>query len=91
VAPTTDAIAALHDALAARDVTALRQASVDLAHTAFDLQMQHRDPVSLDRDRLVVWKRQLVLDAQAEDMAAVESDLVVLEVIGDRIERGADD
>jgi hypothetical protein len=91
VAPTTDAIAALRDALAAHDVTELRQASVDLAHAAFDLQMQHRDPVSLDRDRIVVWKRQLVLDARAEDMTAVDSDLVVLEAIGDRIERGADD
>ena len=69
-------------------MTDLRQAAVDLAHAAFDLQTQQRDPVGIDRDRVKAWKRQLVLDARAEDRAGVDSDLVVLEAIDDRLERG---
>ena len=89
--PTDRAIADLQVARPERNLTDLRQAAVDLAHAAFDLQTQHRDPVGIDRDRAQVWKRQLLLDGRADDLAGIDSDLVVLELIDDRLERGTDD
>ena len=89
--PTDRAIADLQVALSERNLSDVRQAAVDLAHAAFDLQTQHRDPIGIDRDRTQVWKRQLLLDGRADDLAGIDSDLVVLELIDDRLERGTDD
>jgi hypothetical protein len=84
---TTAAVGDLGDAVAARSVRQVRQAAIDLAHATYDLQMQHRDPASIDRDRIEVWKRQLLVDAQAGDRAGVDSDRTIIEAIADRNER----
>ncbi|MEJ7584470.1 MAG: hypothetical protein WKF43_10390, partial [Acidimicrobiales bacterium] len=90
-AQTTEALEALEQAVGARKVVPVRQSALEVAHSAFDLQLQYRDPRSIDTNRIGVWKRQLFIDARADDIAGVNSDLVIIEAIDDRIERNADD
>ena len=90
-AQTVDALDALEEAIDARRVVRTRQAAIDVAHAALDLQMQYRDPLRIDRNRTDVWKRQLFVDAMAEDLDGLNSDLVILDAIDDRTERNTDD
>jgi hypothetical protein len=76
---------ALAAAVDARDSERTRQAAIDTARWAFDLQLRHRAPQQIDLARFDLWAAQLQLDADAGDRAAVTGDLFTLDYIRDRI------
>ncbi len=79
------ALLVLTSAVNARDAQAARQAALDVAQTGLDLALRHRTPAEIDLDRLALWAAQLTLDAAAGDAAGVTSDVVIMEVIRDRV------
>jgi hypothetical protein len=81
----TDALAALSEAVDARDAAHTRQAAIDAAQWSLDLQLQYRPPTEVDLARFDLWAAQLTVDAAAGDAAAVNGDLFALDYIRDRI------
>jgi hypothetical protein len=81
----TDALAALADAVDARDAAQTRQAAIDTTQLSFDLQLRYRPAAEVDLARFDLWAAQLVADAAAGDAAAVNGDFFVLDYIRDRI------
>jgi uncharacterized membrane protein len=81
----TDALAALAEAVEARDAAQARQAAIDAARWSLDLQLQYRPPAEIDLARLDLWAAQLVADASAGDAAAVNGDFFALDYIRDRV------
>jgi hypothetical protein len=81
----TDDLAALAEAVDARDPAQVRQAALDTAQWSLDLQLQYRTPVEIDLARFDLWAAQLVVDAAAGDAAAVNGDFFALDYIRDRI------
>jgi hypothetical protein len=61
-----------------------RQAALDVELVARDLELRYRPPTDIDRARFDIWARSLLADAEGEDAAAVNGDVVVLERIWDR-------
>jgi hypothetical protein len=60
-----------------------RQAALDTALAAVDLELLHRDPTVIDLERMEVWALRLVADADTS--AAVRGDVATLETIWDRV------
>jgi hypothetical protein len=85
-----EALAHLDDALEGGKLVRARQAAVDAAHAALDLQLLHRPPAAVDVDRLAVWARQVLIDAGADDPGAVAGDIAVLETIAARVRHSLD-
>jgi hypothetical protein len=81
VAPTDRAVHALARTTQGRR----RQAALDVAQAALDVQLRYRPVAEIDRARLDLWARQLLLDAAARDLRAVRGDHSTLEWIRDRI------
>jgi hypothetical protein len=79
------AVDALEGAVRARRPARAGQAALDVLQSALDLALRHRSPAEIDRERFVVWTRQLQLDAAAGDAAGVTGDVATLEWIRDRI------
>jgi hypothetical protein len=77
---------ALHGVEHASSTAAARQAAVDLALRALDLQLRYRDPVDVNRDRVVIWCDQLLLDAARHDVGAVGSDIFTIYYLRDRVQ-----
>ncbi len=75
----------LAEAVDARDAAAARQAAIEVARWAQDLQLRYRPPVEVDLARFDLWLAQLVVDAEARDAAAVNGDFFTLDYIRDRI------
>jgi hypothetical protein len=67
-----------------------RQAALDIAQSSLDLQLQYRPSTDIDLARLDLWAAQVLVDAQAEDAAAVTGDVTTLELIRDRITGSVD-
>jgi hypothetical protein len=81
----SDALAALTEAVDARDPAKARQAAIDVAQTAFDFHLLHRPPAEIDLARFDLWARRLLVDAAANDAASVTGDVTTLEWVRDRI------
>lgn len=81
----TDALAALAEAVDARDAAQARQAAIDAAQSSLDLQLRYRPATEIDLARFDLWTAQLMVDAAAGDAAAVNGDLFTLDYIRDRI------
>ena len=77
---------ALVPAVGAKVGDGARNAAIEVALSALDLQLRHRTPEEADRDRLAVWARKAIVDAKTRDQGFLYSDVVTLELIGDRIE-----
>jgi hypothetical protein len=75
----------LSEAVRSRDTAGTRQASIDVAQWALDLQLRYLSPVEVDRGRFDLWLAQLVADAEAGDADAVNGDFFTLDYIRDRI------
>jgi len=72
--------------LRAADTTTLRaQESVDIARLALDLRLRHAAREEVDLSRLELWVRQLLIDIGQGDPAAVNGDLVSLDLVRDRV------
>lgn len=74
-------LADLVAAVSARRPARVARAVSGVAHASLDLQLLHRPPGEVDRDRLRLWARQVVVDAAAGELGAVDGDLVVLDAI----------
>ena len=81
----TDALAALAEAVDARDAAQAQQAAIDASQWSLDLQLRYRPQTEIDRARFDLWAAQLTVDAAAGDAAAVNGDLFTLDYIRDRI------
>ena len=71
-------------AVSARDRAASGTAAVDVSRSALDLQLRFRQPVEVDRERFLLWTRQVEVDAAAGDVGGVRGDVSGLEWIRDR-------
>lgn len=87
----TDALAALAEAVDARDAAQARQAAIDAAQSSLDLQLRYRPATEIDLARFDLWAAQLMVDAAAGDAAAVNGDLFTLDYVRDRILHTMDD
>jgi hypothetical protein len=84
----TDALAALAEKVEARDVAETHQAAIQVARASLDLQLRHRPPLQVDVARFDIRAVQLLVDAEAGNLAAVRGDFADLEWIRDRIAAG---
>ncbi len=85
VSQLSDRLADLVAAVASRRPARIQRAAIEVGHASLDLQLRHRPPAEVDRDRMRLWARQLVADAGAADADAVSGDVVVLEALWARI------
>src|SRR5919109_835145 len=83
-------IRALSKAVRNRRPRLSRQSALDVAQSALDLELLYRPPVEIDRQRFVLWTRQLQLDAASGSVAGVTGDVATLEWIRDRIAQALD-
>ena len=81
----TDALAALAEAVDARDDAQARQAAIDAAQSSLDLRLRYSPATEIDLARFDLWAAQLMIDAAAGDAAAVNGDLFTLDYVRDRI------
>ena len=81
----TDALAALSEAVEARDAARARQAAIDVARWGLDLRLLYRPQTEIDLSRMDLWAAQVTLDAAAGDAGAVRGDIFTLGYIRDRI------
>jgi hypothetical protein len=79
------ALKALSDAVGAKNAPGTRQAAVNFARAVLDLQLRHRLPAEIDRDRLGAWARQVQVDADAGDDKGLIGDVAILETIRNRM------
>jgi hypothetical protein len=77
----TEDLAALAEAVDARDTAQARQAAIDAAQWSLDLQLQYRPPDEIDLARFDLWAAQLT----AGDTGAINGDFFALDYIRDRI------
>jgi hypothetical protein len=81
----TGALAALTEAVDARDSGQTRLAAIDAARWSLDLQLQYRPQSEIDLARFDLWSAQVIVDAAAGDTSAVNGDVFTLDYIRDRI------
>ena len=81
----TNTLGALEDAVGAKRFARVRQAALGVAQAELDLELQYRSSDDVDRDRLALWRRQLLIDRAAGDSDAVAGDIETLKTIHDRI------
>lgn len=72
-------------AVGARKLSGASHEALDVANANLDLELRYRSPVEIDMSRFEVWVRQLQLDAEAKNEAAVLGDVTILEWIRDRV------
>jgi hypothetical protein len=87
----SDALVSLERAVRARNAVDSRLAAVGVAVASLDLQLRHRPPAEIDLARLDLQAARLGVDAAAEDLPAVRSDVANLDWIRDRIAHTLDD
>jgi hypothetical protein len=79
------ALHALAPAVGARNRQAAQQAALQVADASLDLQLRYRPAVQINLARLRLWARRLLVDAAANNAAAVHGDVTTLAWIRDRI------
>jgi hypothetical protein len=62
-----------------------RQAAIEVERYGLDVLVRFQARVSIDHARIAMFSRQLILDAQAEDLPGVTGDLAVIDIILDRL------
>jgi hypothetical protein len=72
-------------AVGARDSRTAPQAALAVANASLDLQLRYRPVVAINLARFELWARQLLVDAAANNAAAVHGDVTTLAWIRDRI------
>jgi hypothetical protein len=79
------ALHALAAAVGAHSSRTAPQAALEVADASLDLQLRYRPVAEINRARLELWARQLLVDAAAKNPAAVQGDVTTLAWIRDRI------
>jgi hypothetical protein len=91
------ALGDLTTAVLGRHRRAAAQGALDVIDATFDIELQYRPPSAINKARLVLWTRQLALDAHARRPRAVHGDVTTIGWIRDRLDldpaagRGIDD
>jgi len=80
------ALQRLGGAVESRQAPKARQAAIDVAQSSLDLQLRHRPVTEIDLARFELWADQVLVDAAAGDLAAVNGDFFVLDYIRDRVQ-----
>jgi hypothetical protein len=77
----------LFPAVDARNGIGASDGALDVLQASLDLQLQYRPPTEIDRARLDLWTRQLVVDTGGNDPdpANIAGDVTTLEWIWDRV------
>ena len=78
------ALRKLTAAIDGRDRTATGTAAIDIAQSTLDLELRHRPPAEIDRERFELWARQISVDAAAGDMGGVNGDVTTMDWVLDR-------
>ena len=73
-----------------RNAIKARQAAIETARWAFDLQLRHRPVTEINLARFDLWAAQVLVDADNEDAKNVSSDMFTLTLIRDRILKAVD-
>jgi len=84
------AMSALRTTVDDRRTPAAGLAAIDVARATLDLRLRHRPRAEIDRARLGLWVRQLLVDLEARDRAGVAGDLAALDWTRDRLARDLD-
>lgn len=79
-----DALGRLDKAVASRSRTTAGHAALDVAYASLDLELRHRPPAEIDRERFGIWARRLQLDAASGRAGPVSGDVITLGWIRDR-------
>ena len=79
------AIDVLSSAVGDRDAAVTQQAAIDVAHASLDLQLQYQTAAEVDRARLDLWARQVILDRAGDSIGNVAGDVVILDTIWTRM------
>jgi hypothetical protein len=80
------ALVALEAGVKGRKAPQTSQAAIDIARWSLDLQLRHRPVAEIELARLDLWAAQLLVDAAAGDVAAVNGDFFSIDYIRDRIQ-----
>jgi hypothetical protein len=78
------AVRTLERGVRARKPRLAAQGAIDVAQSALDLELRHRPQADIDAARFELRAQQLIVDAAANDLAAVTGDVAALEWIRDR-------
>jgi hypothetical protein len=81
----SSSLAALTKAVDDGDPARTRQAAINVAQSALDLQLRHRPATEIDLARLDYWLAQIQVDAQAGDPELVNGDFFAIDYVRDRI------
>jgi hypothetical protein len=84
-AQMSQALHALATAVGAHNSQAAQQAALEVADASLDLQLRYRPAVQINLARFRLWARRLLVDAAANNAAAVHGDVTTLAWIRDRI------
>ena len=90
IPPMQRALDELGATLGDRDRTRAGTAAIDVAQATLDIELRHRPPVEIDLARFELWARQVVVDAEADDLARLAGDLATMEWVRDRFHRTLD-
>jgi hypothetical protein len=78
-AQLVDALESLEDEIDAEDAVEARQAAIEAARASLDFHLRHVPPADVDRARFELWARQILIDAEEEDLGAISGDVITLE------------
>jgi hypothetical protein len=84
VPPMRSALTQLSAAIDHRAEAPASSAAIDVARATLDLKLRHLAPAKIDRGRFELWARQVLVDAEAADLAGVSGDVATMEWIRDR-------
>ena len=79
-----DALRSLEDEIDNEDPVEARNAAIQVARATLDFHLRHRPPVVIDRARFELWARQILVDAEDDDLEGVDGDVTTLVWILDR-------
>jgi hypothetical protein len=83
---TRHALGDLTAAVDARQRRAAVQSALHVIDAIFDVELRYRPPSDVNKARLVLWTRQLALDAHARRAGAVHGDVTTIGWIRDRLD-----
>ncbi len=76
----------LSDAIQGHKAGAARNAAIELARLAFDVQLRYRPVTEIDLARADLWAAQLLVDAAAGNDGGVAADVFALDYVRDRFD-----
>ena len=79
-----DALRSLQDEIDNEDAVEARNAVIQVSRAILDFHLRHRPPVEIDRARFELWARQILVDAEDDDLEGVSGDVTTLDWILDR-------